>query len=171
MFGGVSGEILWQPTESRLALGVEANYARQRDFNQRFGFQDYDVFTGHMSAYYDFGKGYVGQVDVGRYLAGDHGATFSLDRTFKNGWSVGGFFTLTDVSSEEFGEGSFDKGIRVTIPLQWLTGQPSSQSATFPIRPIQRDGGARLSVPNRLYPQLRDADARALREDWSRVWE
>ena len=171
MFGGVSGEVLWQPTESRLALGVEANYARQRDFDQRLGFQDYDVFTGHVSAYYDFGGGYVGQVDVGRYLAGDYGATFSVDRTFKNGWSVGGCFTLTDVSSEEFGEGSFDKGIRVSIPLQWLTGQPSVQNASFPIRPIQRDGGARLSVPNRLYPQLRDADARALREDWGRVWE
>ena len=118
-----------------------------------------------------FGGGYIGQVDVGRYLAGDYGATFSEDRTFKNGWSVGGVFTLTDVSSEEFGEGSFDKGIRVSIPLQWLTGQPSVQNASFPIRPIQRDGGARLSVPNRLYPQLRDADARALREDWGRVWE
>ncbi|WP_415922314.1 YjbH domain-containing protein [Tateyamaria sp. SN6-1] len=171
MFGGVSAEMLWQPTDSRLAVGIEANYAKQRDFDQRFGFQDYDVFTGHVSAYYDFGRGYVGQLDVGRYLAGDYGATVSLDRTFKNGWSVGGFFTLTDVSSEEFGEGSFDKGLRVSIPLQWLTGQPSSQSATFPIRPIQRDGGARLSVPNRLYPQLRDADARALREDWGRVWE
>ncbi|WP_299684315.1 YjbH domain-containing protein [uncultured Tateyamaria sp.] len=171
MFGGVSGELLWQPTDSRLALGVEANYARQRDFDQQFGFQDYDIFTGHVSAYYDFGGGYVGQVDVGRYLAGDYGATFSVDRTFKNGWSVGGFFTLTDATSEEFGEGSFDKGIRISIPLQWLTGQPTTQSATFPIRPIQRDGGARLSVPNRLYPQLRDADARALREDWGRVWE
>ena len=171
MFGGVSAEMLWQPTDSRLALGVEANYARQRDFDQRFGFQDYDIVTGHVSAYYDFGGGYVGQVDVGRYLAGDYGATFSVDRTFKNGWSVGGFFTLTDATSEEFGEGSFDKGIRITIPLQWLTGQPTSQSATFPIRPIQRDGGARLSVPNRLYPQLRDADARALRDDWGRVWE
>ncbi|MEO0667629.1 MAG: YjbH domain-containing protein [Pseudomonadota bacterium] len=171
MFGGVSAELLWQPPESRLALGIEANYARQRDFDQRFGFQDYDIFTGHVSAYYDFGGGYIGQVDVGRYLAGDYGATFSVDRTFKNGWSVGGFFTLTDVTSEEFGEGSFDKGIRVSIPLEWLTGQPTPQSASFPIRPIQRDGGARLSVPNRLYPQLRDADARALREDWGRVWE
>ena len=171
MFGGVSAEMLWQPTDSRLALGVEANYARQRDFDQRFGFQDYDVYTGHVSAYYDFGKGYVGQLDVGRYLAGDYGATFAVDRTFKNGWSVGGFFTLTDVSSQEFGEGSFDKGIRITVPLEWFSGQPSTQTASFPIRPIQRDGGARLSVPNRLYPQLRNADARALREDWGRVWE
>lgn len=171
MFGGISTEVVWQRPESRLALGLEANYVKQRDFDGGFGFQDYSVATGHLSAYYDFGKGYVGQLDVGRYLAGDVGATLAVDRTFENGWSVGGFFTLTDVSAEDFGEGSFDKGLRVTIPLQWLTGQPRKRTQTAAIRPVQRDGGARLNVAGRLYPQLRDADVRALREDWGRVWE
>ncbi|MEL7093544.1 MAG: YjbH domain-containing protein [Pseudomonadota bacterium] len=171
MFGGVSAEVLWQPADSRFALGLEANYVAQRDFDGGFGFQDYTVATGHLSAYYDFGRGYFGQIDVGRYLAGDVGATFSVDRTFRNGWSLGGFFTLTDVSAEDFGEGSFDKGIRVTIPTQWLTGQPQKRSQTITITPVQRDGGARLRVPGRLYDQLRDADARAIRESWGRVWE
>lgn len=171
MFGGVSTELLWKPVGSRLGLGIEANYVRQRAFDQRLGFRNYSVFTGHASAYYEFGKGYLGQLDVGRYLAGDVGATFSMDRTFGNGWSVGAFFTLTNVSSAEFGEGSFDKGIRFSIPLGWFLGKASRQSLGTAIRPIQRDGGARLNVPGRLFGQVRQAHKAALSGQWARVWE
>ncbi|MEM7521497.1 MAG: YjbH domain-containing protein [Pseudomonadota bacterium] len=168
MFGGVSAELLWYPVGSRLALGAEVNYAKQRDFDMLFGFQDYDVLTGHASAYYDFGNGFIGQVDAGRYLAGDWGATFSLDREFNNGFRVGGFFTLTDVSSEEFGEGSFDKGIRFEVPLSLLTGRPSKTILSQDIRPVQRDGGARLSVDNRLHRFVRDYRGQELRDGWGR---
>lgn len=171
MFGGVSGELLWKPAGSRLALGVEANYVKQRDFGGGFDFQDYDVATGHVSAYYEFGRGYLAQIDAGRYLAGDIGATFTLGREFNNGWRVEGFFTLTDVSAEDFGEGSFDKGIRLTIPINWFLGKPSQQRITETIRPIQRDGGARLSVPGRLYEQVRGSHTNSITNDWGRVWE
>ena len=171
MYGGVSAELLWKPVNSRLALGVEANYARQRDYDQQFGFRDYSIFTGHASAYYDFGRGYHGQLDIGRYLAGDVGATVTLDREFDNGWALGGFFTLTDVSAEEFGEGSFDKGIRLRIPINWFVGAPSRQARETVIRPTTRDGGARLEVRDRLYNQVRDAHQRALTKQWVRVWE
>lgn len=171
MYGGISSELLWKPPASRLGLGIEANYVRQRDFDQRLGFQDYSVFTGHASAYYDFGGGYLGRLDVGRYLAGDMGATFAMDRVFDNGWQVGAFFTLTDVSAADFGEGSFDKGIRFSIPLGWFLGTPGRQSIGTTIRPIQRDGGARLLVPGRLYGQVRQAHKNALGSQWARVWE
>ena len=122
-FGDVSAEMLWKPVGSRLALGVEANYAKQRVFDSVLGFQDYGVATGHASAYYEFGGGFTGKLDVGRYLAGDVGATVTLEREFANGWRIGGFFTLTDASAEEFGEGSFDKGITISIPTDWLMGK------------------------------------------------
>lgn len=171
MFGGLSTELLWKPVTSSLALGVEANYVRQRNFDQGFGFQDYTVFTGHASGYYELGSGLVAQINAGRYLAGDIGATFGLDRTFNNGWSVGAFFTLTDVSAEDFGEGSFDKGIRFSIPLGWFTGTPSRQSVGTTILPVQRDGGQRLRVPGRLYGQVRAAHRKALSEQSVRFWE
>ncbi len=171
MFGGVSAELLWKPVASRLALGVEANYVKQRDFNQAFGFQDYSVATGHASAYYEFDNGFVGQLDVGRYLAGDVGATVTLEREFNNGWKVGGFFTLTDVSADDFGEGSFDKGITLSIPINWFVGRPDRRTVGTTIRPIQRDGGARLNVPARLYDQVRDGHRNALVGNWSGVWE
>jgi hypothetical protein len=170
-FGGFSGEMLWKPVGSRLALGVEANYARKRDYDGQFGFQEYDVLTGHGSVYYEFDNGYLAQLDVGQYLAGDKGATLSLTREFENGWKVGGFFTLTNVSAEEFGEGSFDKGLTLEIPVSWFTGRPMQRSLGTTIRPIQRDGGARLKVPGRLYEQVRTGHRNAVEDQWSRVWE
>jgi hypothetical protein len=170
MFGGVSGEVLWKRPDSPLALGVEINYAKQRDFDQGFGFQDYDVVTGHLSAYYSIGNGYHAQVDVGRYLAGDIGGTLTISREFANGWRVGAFATKTDVSSEDFGEGSFDKGIQLTIPLNWVTGRPTPATVGTTLRPVQRDGGARLDVGGRLYETVRGAHDPALDQQWGRFW-
>lgn len=170
MYGGVSGEVLWKPVNSRLALGVEANYVAQRNFAQDLGFQNYRVATGHVSAYYDFGRGYLGQVDVGRYLAGDMGATFALDREFPNGWKLGAFATFTNVSAAEFGEGSFDKGIRLTVPLSWITGQVSRRNFGTTIRPLTRDGGARVWVNGRLYETVRSYHSGGIDPQWGRVF-
>ncbi|NNE50906.1 MAG: YjbH domain-containing protein [Sulfitobacter sp.] len=170
MFGGVSAELLWKPVGSRLALGGELNYVKQRDFDQAFGFRDYSLATGHLSAYYDMGNGYYGQIDAGRYLAGDWGATLTLDRTFANGWRIGAYATFTDVSFDDFGEGSFDKGLRFTVPLNHLLGRPSGQTYKTVIQPLSRDGGARLNVEGRLYDIVRSYHDPELKDSWGRFW-
>ncbi|MEM1100177.1 MAG: YjbH domain-containing protein [Pseudomonadota bacterium] len=191
MFAGVSTELLWKPVSSRLAFGVELNYVKQRSFDGGFGFEplqingdpntngrtgtvggprDYEVFTGHVSAYYDLSQGYHAQLDVGQYLAGDVGATLTIDREFKNGWKVGAYATLTDVAPEDFGEGSFDKGIRLTIPLNWAQGTASRRANDLVIQPVLRDGGARLEVRDRLYPLVRDTHRPELEDGWDRFW-
>ncbi len=170
MFGGASAELLWKPVTSRLAFGIEVNYAQQRDFDRLFGFQDYGVVTGHASAYYAFGNGLEGSVDIGRYLAGDIGATVSLARTFGNGWRVGAFATKTNVSAADFGEGSFDKGLTLSVPLSWFVGQPSQRTLSTVIRPITRDGGARLGVRNRLYGLVTEYHQPELADQWGQFW-
>ena len=51
------------------------------------------------------------EINAGRYLAGDWGATTTISRKFGSGWEVGGYATLTDVPFDTFGEGSFDKAM------------------------------------------------------------
>ncbi|MDO5605682.1 MAG: YjbH domain-containing protein [Paracoccus sp. (in: a-proteobacteria)] len=169
-YGGVSGEVLWKPVGSRLALGAEVNRVRKRDFRNSFEFQDYEVTTGHVSAYYDFGHGFWGQVDVGKYLAGDKGATVSVHREFENGWRIGGYATKTDLSAEQFGNGSFDKGITMSVPLTWATGTPSTNRVSGNLRSLSRDGGARLNVDGRLYETIRDHHSGELYDGWGRFW-
>jgi opacity protein-like surface antigen len=177
MYAGVSGEVLWKPVHSRLAIGGELNWVRPRDFDQQFGLRSrvtssgtIPELNGHVSAYYDFGNGFHGQMDVGSYLAGDIGATFSLDREFANGWRVGAYATFTDASIDDFGEGSFDKGIRVTLPFSWAAGKPSRITNTVTIQSLTRDGGARLNVNDRLYPMVRDYHQPDLAREWGLFW-
>lgn len=170
MFGGVSGEVLWQRPDSRLALGAELDYVRQRDYNGGLGFLHYGVTTGFVSAYYKFNSGYSARIDAGRYLAGDVGATLTVSREFANGWRVGAFATKTNVSAARFGEGSFDKGIFISIPLNWALGMPTQDSAGTTLRPIQRDGGAMVSVDGRLYDVVRAYHAGDLYDQWGRVF-
>ncbi len=169
-FGGVSGEVLWWPANSPLALGAEINRVKKRDFRGVFDFRDYEVTTGHVSAYYEFSNGITAQLDIGKYLAGDKGATVSLTREFANGWRVGAWVTKTDLSSEDFGEGSFDKGVEISIPLGWGTGQPSLRRVGGNIRSLSRDGGSRLRVKGRLYDTVRDSHSGQLYQGWGRFW-
>ncbi|OSP56885.1 hypothetical protein BV911_02405 [Pseudoruegeria sp. SK021] len=170
MYAGVSSEMLWAPVNSRLALGAQLNYTQQRDYDGGFGLLDYQVMTGFGSAYWQFDDQYFAQVDVGRYLAGDIGTTLSLARVFNNGWRIGAFATFTDVSAEEYGEGSFDKGITMTIPLNWFLGKSSRVSETFGFRPLTRDGGAKLEVPQRLYPLVEPGNRPRQDDQWGSFW-
>ena len=72
------------------------------------------------------------------------GATLEVRRTFANGWMVGLWATKTNVSAEDFGEGSFDKGLFFKIPLDGFLATSSRSNYTTRIRPIQRDGGQYL---------------------------
>ena len=171
MYGGVSAELLWKQVDKPYALGVELNYVKQRDFDQLLGFKDYSVVTGHVSGYYALANGFQAQLDVGRYLAGDFGATLSLDREFANGWKVGAFATLTDVPFDDFGEGSFDKGIKIEIPIAWALGKQTRKTYKTTIRPILRDGGARLDIDDRLYDTVREYHAKELDDKWGRFWK
>lgn len=188
MFGGVSTEVLWKPTGSRWALGAELNYVKQRSPDQHFSFtlpatlyetdtgpkagpSSYSTVSGHISAYYEIGQGFHAQLDIGKYLAGDIGATFSLDREFANGWRVGAFATKTNVSSADFGSGSFDKGIKVVIPLNWGLGTPSRNTTPITLRPFRRDGGAKLEVDGRLYDSVRGYHESGLNNQFGRFWK
>ena len=170
MFGGISTELLWKPVDSPLAIGIEANYVVQRDFDMGLGFQDYAVATGHASLYYAFDNGFQAQVDVGRYLAGDWGASFALDREFANGWKVGAYFTLTDIPFSEYGEGSFDKGIRISVPMDAILGNPTRSETSTVLRSLTRDGGSLLNVDGRLYDIVRDGHSDELSDGWGRFW-
>jgi hypothetical protein len=145
MYSGLGGEALYQPFQSRLAYGLSANWVRQRAYDKSFKHLDYQTTTAFASVYwaspfYNFDVALHG----GKYLAKDTGATLELRRTFSNGWMVGLWATMTDVSAEDFGEGSFDKGMLLKIPFDGLFGGNTRGSYGTRVRPIQRDGGQRL---------------------------
>ena len=170
-WAGFGGEVLYMPANSPIALGLDLHRVRKRDYEMRFDMQDYETTTGHVSGYLDAGGMFDLEINAGRYLAGDWGATTRISRQFANGWEVGGYATLTDVPFEDFGEGSFDKGIYVRIPMDWLTGNPDRSMRYFEIRPITKDGGARLGTARRLYKTFKGARDTQLTREAGRMWK
>ena len=170
MFTGIGGEVLYRPEGKRWALGLDVNYVHQRDFDGGFKLQNYDVVTGHLSYYHEWPFfGIRSVVRAGHYLAKDWGATLDLSRTFENGVTFGVFATKTDVSSSEFGEGSFDKGFYISLPLDVFLSKPSRRSAGFLYRPVTRDGGQFLAIPSPLYGFTGGAASSEVSRGWNQL--
>jgi hypothetical protein len=164
MFAGAGAEALWRPAGSRFGVGMDVNRVASRSFEQNFKLSDYRVDTGHLSVYWDTGwMGVQTQISAGRYLAGDKGATVLMSRRFDNGVTMGAWATKTNVSAVQFGEGSFDKGVYITIPFDAFTTGWSRQAIYIPWQPLIRDGGARLNRGHSLWSLTQARDDQAWR--------
>lgn len=154
MFAGVGAEWLYRPWRSPFAFGVDVNRVQQRDFRQDFAMMNpaYQVTTGHATLYLETGwKSTMIKLSAGQYLAGDRGITMDISRTFANGATLGAWASKTNVTAEQFGEGSFDKGVYLSIPFDAILPRSGPLSVSTAWRPIQKDGGQKLERYNTLY--------------------
>lgn len=171
MYSGLGAEVLYQPFMSRIALGATINKVFKRGYKRDFELLDYKTSTGFLSIYYASPfYNYDIALHIGRYLAKDKGATFEVRRTFDNGFAVGAFATLTDVSADDFGEGSFDKGLYFKIPFDAFSLKNTKASFSTVIRSLQRDGGQKLDdYSGRLWHDLRNVRYDSILNNKSRV--
>jgi len=152
MFNGYGSEVLFKPFDKNYAIGVEAWKVYQRNYDQMFGMRDYQTTTGHLSLYYHEPKtNILFRMKGGKFLARDSGISFEFTREFYSGFRLSAFVTLTDISKEEFGEGSFDKGFSFWIPLEIFSNSYNSRNFGWGLKPMTRDGGATLSHGHNLW--------------------
>jgi hypothetical protein len=149
MFSGFGFEYLYFEEKSNFAFGVEVFDVVKRDYKMQFGTLDYKNTTGSVNFYYrNFNIiPFDAKISYGEYLAGDEGVTLEFSRSFINGTEFGFFATFTDVSSEQFGEGTFDKGIFFNIPVY-------GNFINYSWRPLTKDPGAKLNRKNSLHDLL-----------------
>lgn len=171
MFAGVGGEVLFRPTGQRWSVGADLNYVRQREFNQGFGLRDYSTVTGHITGYTDLPFDTQAAVSVGRYLARDWGTTIDLSREFANGVRFGAWATLTTATTAEYGEGSFDKGIYLSIPFDELMSMSTMRRANIVWSPLTRDGGARLNRSYWLHSMTDSRDSDMFYRNFDKITE
>ncbi|MCW8332802.1 YjbH domain-containing protein [Vibrio paucivorans] len=112
-------------------------------------------FTGHLTTYYtpewSFLDSTLFKVSAGQFLGGDVGARIDFSKQFKSGVSVGAYATFTNLTAEEYGEGSYNKGFYISIPLDIMTIKPGVGRANIGWEPITRDGGQMLNRQHYLY--------------------
>ena len=153
MYGGVGAEVLYRPLDSQWAIGVDANYVKQRDWDDMMRFADYSVGTGFITTYWNPPQmnGVLFKVAVGQYLAGDKGVTLEMAKRFDSGVKVGIWGAKSNVSKADYGEGGFSKGFYVSIPLDLMTVSPNPNHALISWTPLTRDGGQTLGRKYQLY--------------------
>ena len=167
MFGGIGGEVLFKPFNSKLTIGAEIFAVKQRAYDQMFDFRDYETTTGHINFGYYLPLGLEANISFGRYLAKDDGYTFDLSKRTRSGFKAGIYFTRTDVSAELFGEGSFDKGFYFQIPIDLLSRNYSGNYSTFKLSPLTRDGGAKLMHDKNLKGLIYNSSRYELERQWN----
>lgn len=164
MFAGVGSEFLYRPKNASWAIGADINLISQRDPQSYFGVydqkwqsvpeygNDFQVidkgFTGFVSGYYypqwQVLSNLMLQVDVGQFLGGDVGAQVNVSKQFKSGVIAGAYASFSNLTADEFGEGSFTKGFYISIPFDIMTVKPSNNRAFLSWQPLTRDGGQKL---------------------------
>lgn len=167
MYGGFGLEALVAPQDSRLAFGLDVNWVKQRDFDQLLDFRDYSTWTGQASFYHVSRRhGIRTGLHLGRYLAGDWGATLDLSREFENGVRIGAWITVTDYGRSAFGSDSYAKGLYLRIPFD--LGLPWSSRRDLPVefRVLNRDGGQMLHKGGGLYEMVAPGSERAIEGSW-----
>ena len=167
MFGGFGGEILYKPFNKKYDVGLELFHVKQRAFDQRFNFQEYETVTGHISFGYRFIDGIESNLSFGRYLAKDYGYTLDIGRRTQSGFKAGIYFTRTNVSAETFGEGSFDKGFYFQIPMDFFNKSYTGNYSTFKLSPLTRDGGAKLIYDKDLRGLIYNSTRHELYNQWN----
>lgn len=172
MFGGFGGELLYKPFSKNYAVGVDAFWVKQRSYEMRDKFLDYETVTGHITTYYRHPSSRVlFMMKGGKFLAKDSGLTFDISREFKSGVNMGIFFSKTDISAEEFGEGSFDKGFYFHIPLDIFTPYHYTKVGTWGLRPITRDGAATLNQQFHLWGVTWAGSERIIEDHWEDFYD
>ena len=143
MFGGYGLEYIYFPEGNLFSYGLEYFNLRKRDYAMNFSFKEYQ---NDISRVFINLRDPLSQINInlsyGEYLAGDMGYTLELSRRMKNGIEMGVFFSRTDVPADLFGEGTFDKGIRLKIPFS-IFNEPQNL-ASYEWRPLTKDPAALL---------------------------
>jgi hypothetical protein len=172
MFSGYGGEILYKPFGQSFAVGAELWHVRQRAFRQLFSYRDYETVTGHMNFYYvEPTTRVLLHLRGGKYLAKDSGFTFNVSRNFESGLNMGVFFSLTDISKAEFGEGSFDKGFFFNLPIQVFFQEFSRGQTGFGLRPLTRDGAQYLTHAQPLWGTTYQANRAQIVSEWDGFYD
>lgn len=149
MFSGYGFEYLYFKANKNYSIGFELFDVKKRDYKWGFGTLEYQNITGHLNLNYrNYGLiPFDMKLSYGQYLAGDIGTTFEISRTYANGMNFGVFASNTNVTSEQFGEGTFDKGIFFNIPIY-------GNLINYSWRPLTKDPGAKLLRKNTLHGLL-----------------
>lgn len=170
-YGGVAGEFLWYPVNSRWAFGVEGAIVGKRKFNSCFGFTGkirkldgfkptYRNFIGSqyfVNLYYQWKEAKLDlRLKAGKFLAHDYGVRYEVSRYFPSGLRITLWYTQTNGHDKINGQTYYDKGIAFTMPLDFFYTRCDRGVWGYGMSAWLRDVGAASYTGQELYYMLND---------------
>jgi hypothetical protein len=149
MYAGIQGETLYFPGEGSIAFGVEGDWVIKREPKAQFELMDFDRYSilGNVYYYYQ-GLRMTFHMQYGKFLAGDKGWMFDINREYDTGAIVGFYYsyTDTDIFTDTFNRGYNNKGVYLKLPIRMFLDHDSGQMLNYGISPWSRDVAA--TVPH-----------------------
>ena len=167
-YAGVGLEALYFPVNSSFAIGIEGATVLKRKYHG-LGFQhkirrwspDGEVrsrFVGlqyFLDLYYEHKPYNLNfKAMIGQFLARDKGVRFEGARNFKSGLTMGLWYTLTNGGDVINGVRYFDKGVYITLPLDFFLNKSSRSRIGYGMSAWLRDVGAISATGRSLYQTL-----------------
>ncbi len=123
-----------------IGLGFAADYFKQREFTRTIASKQCNSFTFQITPRLSGTFRYAGLYGVAKCNGTDIRDTFN---------------SSFDLRYQIAREGSFDKGIRVSVPTDFFLGNASLRAVTTNLSSLARDGGAKVNVDGRRYDNAR----------------
>ena len=98
------------------------------------------------------------KINWGRFLAKDVGVHLDLSRRFNTGARVGAIVALTDCDPDCVGEGSFNKWIYFSFPMEnWTPEATTRAKSAYSWSPLTKDAAQKVTGTGELYFLMTDA--------------
>jgi hypothetical protein len=167
-YAGISWEALYYPVNSDWAIGIEVAPLLKRDY-YGLGFQrkvakltgnvyEYFPYTGlqyFVDFYYEYKPYHLEfKASVGQFLARDKGIRLEAARVFPSALRVGLWYTLTNANDVVNNHRYYDKGVSITMPLDFFLNKSSRTRIGWAMAAWLRDCGAVAATGKKLYPTL-----------------
>tara|TARA_R110001592_G_scaffold20926_19_gene84766 strand:+ start:3994 stop:6117 length:2124 start_codon:yes stop_codon:yes gene_type:complete len=155
-YAGFGGEILYRPISSRFAIGAELWQAFRRDPHTSLntGLNGLQVTSGQAHLWYDIPRQDItAKLSAGRFLAGDTGVSFGLEKQFLNGATLNGEVAISNASDPDPFGGTIHAYHRLslTLPIGSTLYIPEGSIITTKIAPFGRDIAQTIDKPIDLY--------------------
>jgi len=156
MYGGVGGQWLYVERGAPWAFDLSVDAVKQRDFDGRFDFRDYQTVTALAAIHYRLPYQSTVTVRTGRFLARDYGGRIEVKRRFRIGMELGAWYTVTNAVDTGVTPGTNyrDKGVFVSIPFEAMLPADTRVTTGFSLAPWTRDPGQMVNSPVDLYQMI-----------------
>jgi len=174
MYMGLSGEVLYRPFDSNWAIGLETALAFKRDpmTFSALGLNGDRILTGFINGYYEVpNTGITFETNIGRFLAGDIGASFKISNEFLNHVKISSFISASNRQDLDIygGKTNIHTGISLSLPLGNLQYLPNGSEIITNFSALGRQSAQQLDNPTNLYERTEPLSYRHLTQHWSQL--